>query len=421
MGRLGARLGMRRRRATAEGRARPRAPSRTARERLGALHPAADRHLAARGRGAARRVRRLHQLPVAPLPRVDLPTINVTAALPGASPETMASAVATPLERRFGRIAGVSEITSTSSLGQHLVTLQFDLDRDVDAAARDVQAAINAAARRPAAEPPHPAQLPQGQPGRLAHPDPLADLQDLAAGAGVRRRQHRPGPEDLAGGRRRPGHRGRRAAAGRARPGRPGGARRHRAHARGRAERDQRRHHQPAQGRLNGHAQTQTRRRQRSDLQGRRLRAADHRRYSNGAAVRLGDVAKVIDDVENNRVGRLDQRGALGAAHRPAAARRQHHRRDRAGQGAPARALRTRSRRPSTSRSRSIAARPSAPRCTTSSFTLVLSASARGAGGLRLPALAARHARSPASRCRSRSSAPSASCTCSATASTTCP
>jgi multidrug efflux pump len=86
------------------------------------------------------------QLPVAPLPRVDYPTINVNAGLPGASPETMASAVATPLERRFGRIAGLSEITSISSLGSVSLTLQFDLDRDVDAAARDVQAAINAAA-----------------------------------------------------------------------------------------------------------------------------------------------------------------------------------------------------------------------------------------------------------------------------------
>src|SRR5450432_4064397 len=85
-------------------------------------------------------------LPVSPLPRVDFPTISVSAALPGASPETMASAVATPLERRFGRIAGVTEITSTSSLGSTSLTLQFDLDRDVDAAARDVQAAINAAA-----------------------------------------------------------------------------------------------------------------------------------------------------------------------------------------------------------------------------------------------------------------------------------
>ncbi|HEU4532739.1 MAG TPA: efflux RND transporter permease subunit, partial [Polyangiaceae bacterium] len=84
-------------------------------------------------------------LPVSPLPRVDFPTIQVSASLPGASPETMASAVATPLERRFGRIAGVSEITSSSTVGSTSITLQFALDRDVDSAARDVQAAISAA------------------------------------------------------------------------------------------------------------------------------------------------------------------------------------------------------------------------------------------------------------------------------------
>jgi multidrug efflux pump len=85
------------------------------------------------------------RLPVSPLPQVDFPTITVFASLPGASPETMASAVATPLERQFGRIAGVSEMTSTSTLGSSVVTLQFDLSRDINAAAADVQAAINAA------------------------------------------------------------------------------------------------------------------------------------------------------------------------------------------------------------------------------------------------------------------------------------
>jgi len=84
-------------------------------------------------------------LPVSPLPQVEFPTINVNAGLPGADPNTMASAVATPLERQFGRIAGVTEMTSTSSLGSAKVTLQFDLSRNIDAAARDVQAAINAA------------------------------------------------------------------------------------------------------------------------------------------------------------------------------------------------------------------------------------------------------------------------------------
>jgi multidrug efflux pump len=84
-------------------------------------------------------------LPVSPLPQVDYPTISVSASLPGASPETMASTVATPLERSLGRIAGVTEMTSSSSLGSTRVTLQFDLNRDIDGAARDVQAAINAA------------------------------------------------------------------------------------------------------------------------------------------------------------------------------------------------------------------------------------------------------------------------------------
>jgi multidrug efflux pump len=84
-------------------------------------------------------------LPVAPLPQVEFPVIQVSAGLPGASPETMASSVATPLERQFGRIAGVNQMTSTSQLGSTSVVLQFDLSRSIDAAARDVQAAINAA------------------------------------------------------------------------------------------------------------------------------------------------------------------------------------------------------------------------------------------------------------------------------------
>ncbi len=84
-------------------------------------------------------------LPVSPLPQVDFPTISVSASLPGASPETMAATVATPLERSLGRIAGVTEMTSSSSLGSSRVTLQFELSRDIDGAARDVQAALNAA------------------------------------------------------------------------------------------------------------------------------------------------------------------------------------------------------------------------------------------------------------------------------------
>ena len=94
------------------------------------------------------------QLPVSPLPQVDYPTISVQAQLPGASPETMASTVATPLERALGRIAGVTEITSSSSLGSSRITLQFDLNRDINDAATEVQSAINAAR----------SQLPSGMP-----------------------------------------------------------------------------------------------------------------------------------------------------------------------------------------------------------------------------------------------------------------
>src|SRR5476649_1717082 len=84
-------------------------------------------------------------LPIAALPQVDFPTIQVSTSLPGASAETIASGVTTPLERQFSLIAGVTELTSVSSLGSSSITVQFDLDRDIDAAAVDIQAAINAA------------------------------------------------------------------------------------------------------------------------------------------------------------------------------------------------------------------------------------------------------------------------------------
>ena len=85
------------------------------------------------------------KLPVAPLPQIDFPTITVFAAMPGASPDIMATSVATPLERHLGVIADVSEMTSENTVGQTRITLQFGLDRNIDGAARDVQAAINAA------------------------------------------------------------------------------------------------------------------------------------------------------------------------------------------------------------------------------------------------------------------------------------
>ncbi|HVR25195.1 MAG TPA: multidrug efflux RND transporter permease subunit [Candidatus Polarisedimenticolia bacterium] len=103
-------------------------------------------------------------LPVASLPRVDFPVIQISAALPGADPQTMASAVATPLERQFGRISGVNQMTSTSQLGSTSIVLQFDLNRNIDAAGRDVQAAINAARSQ------LPANLPSNPNYRKANP-----------------------------------------------------------------------------------------------------------------------------------------------------------------------------------------------------------------------------------------------------------
>jgi multidrug efflux pump len=93
-------------------------------------------------------------LPVAPLPQVDFPTINVSATYPGVDPATAATSLAAPLERRFANIAGVNEITSVSQLNGTRITLQFDLSRDINGAARDVQAAINAASN----------ELPPGKP-----------------------------------------------------------------------------------------------------------------------------------------------------------------------------------------------------------------------------------------------------------------
>ena len=107
--------------------------------------PAGRDHARDPGRRAVRRCWPTSHLPVAPLPQVDFPSISVSASLPGASPETMAATVATPLERTLGRIAGVTEMTSYSSMGSTRMSLQFDMSRTADSAARDVQAAINAA------------------------------------------------------------------------------------------------------------------------------------------------------------------------------------------------------------------------------------------------------------------------------------
>src|SRR3989441_12950220 len=105
------------------------------------------------------------QLPVSDLPTIDFPTINVNAALPGASPETMASAVALPLEKQFASIAGLTNINSTSSQGNTNITLQFDLSRNIDAAAQDVQSMIGRASRNLPPQMPSPPSYQKANPG----------------------------------------------------------------------------------------------------------------------------------------------------------------------------------------------------------------------------------------------------------------
>ncbi len=117
-------------------------------------------------------------LPVSDLPNVDFPTILVSANLPGASPETMASSVATPLERQFSTIAGIDSMNSTSSLGNTLITLQFNLSRNIDAAAQDVQAAISKAQPQLPLNMPAPPILSEGQSSRPADPLPFSELSD---------------------------------------------------------------------------------------------------------------------------------------------------------------------------------------------------------------------------------------------------
>jgi hydrophobic/amphiphilic exporter-1 (mainly G- bacteria), HAE1 family len=251
------------------------------------------------------------QLPVAPLPRVDFPTIGVSASLPGASPETMASAVATPLERRFGRIAGLAEITSTSSLGQTGITLQFDLDRDVDAAARDVQAAINAAAgdlppnlpTRPNFRKVNPADAPILILSLTSDTIPLAQVYDAANAVLAQKISQVDGVGQVfVGGGQQPAVRVQvdptalaglglglenvRAVLAQANVDRPKGA-------------------------LSGPAQTHV-----IAANDQLLRADAFRplviAYNNGSPVRLGDVATVLDSVENTRVaGWADGRRAV--------------------------------------------------------------------------------------------------------------
>ena len=173
-------------------------------------------------------------LPVASMPTVDFPTISVTASRPGADPETMAATVAAPLERRLGEIPGVTELTSRSSLGSTRISVQFDLNRNIDGAARDVQAAINAAQTDLPADLPSRPSFRKVQSGGDADHDPGADLEHRAGQRTLRCGRHGDRPASVPDRGRGRGHRQRRRAARDPRPRQPGRARLDGALARGR-------------------------------------------------------------------------------------------------------------------------------------------------------------------------------------------
>ena len=241
-------------------------------------------------------------LPISALPSVDIPTIVVIAARPGADPETMANSVAAPLERRLGEISGVTEITSTSSIGNTSVVVQFDIDRDINGAARDVQAAINAAITdlpsdlptRPFYRKFNPADAPIMTLALSSDTLTTAQIYDAA--------DTHPGAAAGAGRRRLAGHGERRGEAGGARAARSGAPRRRRPRRPGRAAP---RSAAPTcwqpTGSFQGPDRAET-----IGINGQISQAADYAplviKAGNGAILRLSDVATVIDGVANTRL-----------------------------------------------------------------------------------------------------------------------
>ena len=278
------------------------------------------------------------QLPVAPLPQVDFPTIQVSAQLPGASPETMASSVAQPLETQFAQIPGVAQMTSTSTLGSTAITMQFDLDRNIDGAANDVQAAINAASGQLPKNLPTPADLSQGQSGRFADPAAVGDVRHAAADRGRRQCRRPARPADQPDPRRRAGDDRRPAEARRPHPARSGQAGRQGPVAGGRAHASSsiatvdnaQRHHRRRQPRsYTIYANDQLARGQGLERRHRRL---SQRRAAAGARHRPGGRR-----ARGHQAGGLGRRQARRLPGHLQAARRQRHRHRRQHHGASCR------------------------------------------------------------------------------------
>ena len=252
------------------------------------------RHFAGRLGGA------ITQLPISALPEVDYPTMQIVTFYPGASPEVMASSVTAPLERQFGQVPGLQQMTSTSSDGSSVITLQFNLSLNIDVAEQEVQQAINASGTYLPADLPNPPIYSKTNPADApiitlgAHFETPAAFQDRGSG------RHAAGAKNLPAFRRRPGQHRRRPKTGRAHPGQPDRPFLLRHQPGGSPHRDRRGQRQPGQGQFQRPA---------ADLPDRGQRPASHQQrlrqlvvaYRNNAPVRLSDVANVIDDTENNR------------------------------------------------------------------------------------------------------------------------
>ena len=275
------------------------------------------------------------QLPVSALPEVDYPTIQVLTFYPGASPDVMASSVTAPLERQFGQVPGLNQMTSNSSFGSSVITLQFVLDLNIDVAEQEVQAAINAASTYLPADLPNPPIYSKTNPADAPILTLALDLDRASADPGGGFGGHAAGPEDFAGPRRWTGEHQRRAEAGGARPGQPDGAGLLWPEPGGPAQRARGGQRRPGQGQLRRPAAGLHHRRQRPVAYERGLSAAGRRLSQRRAGAAVGRRAGHRRRGKR-QAGGLDEQRARGDPQHPAAARRQHHHGGGSDQGAAA-------------------------------------------------------------------------------------
>ena len=308
-------------------------------------------------------------LPLSALPEVDYPTIQVVTLYPGASPEVMTSSITAPLERQFGQMPGLNQMSSTSSGGASVITLQFSLKLTLDIAEQEVQAAINASGNLLPTDLPDAADLQQGESGRCADPGAGDHVEIAAAAEGAGPDRYPAGAEDRPASGRGPGQHQRRPAAGGAHPRQSDSLGRVRLESRRRAHRDRQCQRESGQGQLRRPVPRLHHRRQRSAQVGRGVQAADHRlqgrrpdppeRYGRGGGRRRERAARSVgqrhrrsDPQHPAPAGRQRDRGggsreetAASAAGHPARlgrrepAHRPHHHHPRLGEGRAVRAV----------------------------------------------------------------------------------